>query len=268
MLVQSRECCVGRDAIGAVVGEGTRTRAPFASSRTPGTSSAKFGLGRARTGALLGRHRRQAAAAIHPATGEVRRWTMPERIACFALRENGGLIVAFASGFALYDLDRATIDWIARPEARVRHDRFNEGKCDRKGRFWAGMDDLSRNTQARSIASISTSRCSKVLDGIGISNSTVWSLEDDAFSISPTRSMARSSLRLRSRKRRRSISNRRQIVDLKGTGIGPDSRTAEIPLERPVGRLAPRRYAPDDRLDRTVDLRSRSRPVACSAGRV
>ena len=31
---------------------------------------------------------------LAPATGEVKRWTMPERIACFALREKGGLIVA------------------------------------------------------------------------------------------------------------------------------------------------------------------------------
>ena len=87
---------------------------------------------------------------LAPATGEVKRWTMPERIACFALRESGGLIVAFASGLAFYDLDSGEIEWIAKPEAHIPTNRFNEGKCDRKGRFWAGtMDDrLAEHTGA------------------------------------------------------------------------------------------------------------------------
>ena len=46
-------------------------------------------------GRLLQRYR--------PATGQVERWTMPERIGSFALREQGGLIVAFASGIAFYE---------------------------------------------------------------------------------------------------------------------------------------------------------------------
>ena len=53
-------------------------------------------------GRLLQRYR--------PATGAVERWEMPERIACFALREKGGLIVAFASGIAFYDLRDPLLD--------------------------------------------------------------------------------------------------------------------------------------------------------------
>ena len=45
-----------------------------------------------------------------PSTGKVDRWEMPERIASFALREKGGLIVAFASGIAFYDLDSGAIE--------------------------------------------------------------------------------------------------------------------------------------------------------------
>ena len=78
---------------------------------------------------------------LTPATGALARWEMPERIAGFALREAGGLIVGFASGIAFYDLDSGAVDWIAKPEAGART-RFNEGKCDRRGRFWTGsMDD-------------------------------------------------------------------------------------------------------------------------------
>ena len=66
-----------------------------------------------------------------PATQAVERWQMPERISSFALREEGGLIVAFASGIALYDLVTGGIEWIARPDKNP-HNRFNEGKCDRR----------------------------------------------------------------------------------------------------------------------------------------
>ena len=128
-----------------------------------------------------------------PATGDVKRWTMPERIACFALREQGGLIVAFASGFAFYDLDSGRIDWIAKPKSHIPTNRFNEGKCDRKGRFWAGtMDDrLKEHTGALYRVDLDLS-VHKVVDGIGISNSTVWS-SPTTPSFSPTRSTARSS---------------------------------------------------------------------------
>src|SRR4051794_36714895 len=41
-----------------------------------------------------------------PATGETRRWTMPERIGSFALRERGGgLVAALETGFAFLELD-------------------------------------------------------------------------------------------------------------------------------------------------------------------
>src|SRR5690349_5895109 len=77
----------------------------------------------------------------HPATGETRVWRMPERIGSLALREKGGVVCALGSGFAFFDLDTERLEWIARPDRNPRT-RFNDGKCDRRGRFWAGtMDD-------------------------------------------------------------------------------------------------------------------------------
>jgi L-arabinonolactonase len=116
-----------------------------------------------------------------PASGAYERWEMPERISSFALREKGGLIVAFASGIAFYDLDSRAIDWIARPDPNPRN-RFNEGKCDRKGRFWAGtMDDrLSEHTAA--LFRIDPDLSVHTAFGeVGISNCFIWSLANDAF---------------------------------------------------------------------------------------
>jgi L-arabinonolactonase len=204
---------------------------------------------------------------LTPATGEVKRWTMPERIACFALRESGGLIVAFASGLAFYDLDSGETEWIAKPEAHIPTNRFNEGKCDRKGRFWAGtMDDrLAEHTGALYRVD-PDSTVHKVLDGIGISNSTVWSLADDAFYFADTLDGA--IFRFDYDHEQGSLSNRRQIVDLKGAGIGPDGSTIDTEgylwnAQWDGWRLA--RYAPDGRLDRIVDLPVQ-KPTSCMFG--
>jgi sugar lactone lactonase YvrE len=76
------------------------------------------------------------------ATGATRVTTMPEEIGAIALREGGGLIAAMRSGFVLIDERGAASPAFARPEADLPHNRFNDGKCDRAGRFWAAsMND-------------------------------------------------------------------------------------------------------------------------------
>lgn len=76
-----------------------------------------------------------------PATGENRSLAMPERIGCVALRENGGLIGALMSGFKWLDPDSGAISPIADPEPDRPGNRFNDGKCDRRGRLFAGTMD-------------------------------------------------------------------------------------------------------------------------------
>ena len=203
---------------------------------------------------------------LTPSTGRVERWEMPERIACFALRESGGLIVAFASGIAFYDLDTGAIDWIARPDP-VPTNRFNEGKCDRRGRFWTGTMDDRLTHHAASLFRVDPDlSVTRVLDGIGISNSIVWSLDDTEFYFADT---------LDGRIDRfdydadtGALSNRRKIVDLAGTGIGPDGSTIDTEgylwnAQWDGWRLA--RYAPDGRLDRVVRLPVQ-KPTSCMFG--
>jgi sugar lactone lactonase YvrE len=73
-----------------------------------------------------------------PATGRDTRWPTPETVGSLALRAAGGLVVALRSGFHFLDLDTGAIRPIARPEPDRLENRFNDGKSDRRGRFWAG----------------------------------------------------------------------------------------------------------------------------------
>src|SRR5918998_2459801 len=70
-----------------------------------------------------------------PATGEAGSWPVPDRVASFAIRSGGGLLLALASGLALYDLGSRALTPIAEVEADLPTTRLNDGRCDRSGRF-------------------------------------------------------------------------------------------------------------------------------------
>ena len=70
----------------------------------------------------------------------------PERIGAFALTSDADVVMAaFESGFGRFDLRRGTVAWLDRPEAGPTGRRFNDGRVDRRGRFWAGtmVEDAS-----------------------------------------------------------------------------------------------------------------------------
>jgi sugar lactone lactonase YvrE len=79
------------------------------------------------------------------ADGRRDEFPMPSEIGCIGLVEGGGLVAALRSGFAFLDLERGRLEPIADPEADRPSNRFNDGKVDAAGRFWAGsMDDAER----------------------------------------------------------------------------------------------------------------------------
>ena len=78
---------------------------------------------------------------LDPRAGATQSWLMPHRVGAIALRESGGFVAAMKPGFAFVDA-AGKVEIIARPEASMPSNRFNDGACDACGRFWAGtMDD-------------------------------------------------------------------------------------------------------------------------------
>lgn len=106
-------------------------------------------------------------------------FAMPERVGCFAFVEgNDDLIVAFESGIALYDLGRATARWLTRPHSDQGGWRFNDGRCDRHGRFWAGTmveDDRAPAASAALYCVDSQGTVHRRIDGLQISNGLCFS---------------------------------------------------------------------------------------------
>lgn len=74
--------------------------------------------------------------------GAVQSWPTPTRIGSIAPRETGGFVAGTDQGFAFFDPGRQDFQIIVHPEADRPTNRFNDGKLDRSGNFWAGtMDD-------------------------------------------------------------------------------------------------------------------------------
>ena len=203
---------------------------------------------------------------LSPATGEVKRWTMPERIACFALRESGGLIVAFASGLAFYDLDSGEIEWIAKPEAHLPTNRFNEGKCDRKGRFWAGTMSMTGRRHGSLYRLDRDGRVARMVTGVTVSNGVGWSPDGTRMYYVDT---------LTGRidvfdfdEHWGTITNRRPFVTVSHRAGHPDGLVVDadgcVWLALWAGG-ALHRYTPDGQLERTIKLPV-THPTKCAFG--
>ncbi len=64
---------------------------------------------------------------------------MGEAIGSFALCETEGIaLVALKSGIYRYELASGRRQLVASPESNLPHNRMNDGRCDRAGRFWVG----------------------------------------------------------------------------------------------------------------------------------
>jgi len=93
-------------------------------------------------------------------------------------RHSGGLMLAMHHGFASFDLDSGTLTTIADPEQHLPRNRFNDGKCDPAGRFWAGTVSIDREPHAGSLYCLDTDHTVRhVLGGVTCSNGIAWSLD-------------------------------------------------------------------------------------------
>jgi sugar lactone lactonase YvrE len=75
------------------------------------------------------------------ASGRLAHWTAAEMVACIAPRASGGLIAGMETGiFGLELLDDGSVraQKLAAPSELAPGMRFNDGRTDRQGRFWAG----------------------------------------------------------------------------------------------------------------------------------
>lgn len=119
----------------------------------------------------------------HPESGENRSFDMPSRIGTVVPRKDPGLVVALENGFSHFDPESGNLEFITDPEAHLPNNRFNDGKCDPAGRFWAGTMAMSgdRTGKGSLYCLFPDGSCEKKIEGVSVSNGLCWSLDATTF---------------------------------------------------------------------------------------
>lgn len=202
-----------------------------------------------------------------PGSGEHRSWPVPQHVGCLGVREAGGLVLALQDGFATLDLDSGTTTMIAPVEADKPENRFNDGRCSREGRFFAGSLAYTEDHPAGTLWRLDPDHtATPVMTGITVNNGLCFSpdgrtmyhvdtptMEIRAYDYDPETGLP---------------SNGRTFVRVSGTKGYPDGSVVDSEGflwngEWDGARAV--RYAPDGAIDRVVEVPAR-RVTCCALG--
>lgn len=98
-------------------------------------------------------------------------------VSCVVPRREGGLALTLQHGYYGLDLATKNLESISEEvEMDLDGNRFNDGKCDPAGRFWAGTMDESEKNPSGSLYCLENNRKpKKVFSNVTISNGLGWS---------------------------------------------------------------------------------------------
>jgi sugar lactone lactonase YvrE len=97
-----------------------------------------------------------------------------ETIGCLSLREDGGLIFTKRLSFWTCKADASNLTFLSPLDDEPPNNRFNDGKCDPRGRFLAGTMDMSEKDPNGSLYSFDGKSAKKLLGEVTISNGLTW----------------------------------------------------------------------------------------------
>lgn len=126
---------------------------------------------------------------LDPASGDLKIWTMPQHIGCFALREKGGAVVALRNGLYEFDFATGACAPIWKGDWDPATTRFNDGRCDARGRFYAGTMFEPRTRAGGALYRLDPDlTVTKVVDATTVSNGLAFAPDGARayFADSPT----------------------------------------------------------------------------------
>jgi len=111
---------------------------------------------------------------------QLEQWATPFRVGSLAPRASGGFIAGTDQGIAIIDLEAGHFEIVDHPEADLPDNRFNDGKVDRRGRFWIGsMDDTERDSTG-ALYRIDPDYCwARIDEGYKVTNGPAFSPSGD-----------------------------------------------------------------------------------------
>ncbi len=201
---------------------------------------------------------------LFPDTGKQDTYHVGQPVGCLAFRASGGLVLALRDGLGFWDFESQIFQLVINPEEGRQNARFNDGRIDRQGRFWAGTlgeDERSCLYRLDPDGSIHVMET-----GITISNGIGWSPDDQTmyYTDSPLRVIYAYDFDSASG----AIKNRRPFVQVPEgegfpDGLAVDSEGFIWSAHWDGWRIT--RYDPGGKVERVIPLPVQ-RPTSCTFG--
>jgi sugar lactone lactonase YvrE len=212
---------------------------------------------------------------LDTAWGKVRSWRTDEMVACIAFAVDGTLVAGMESGIFALELQpdgRVRSTLLAAARHPIAGMRFNDGRCDRQGRFWAGTMHMSmaaahpvgalyRYTREGGLAR-------PMIDGLLTQNGLAWSPRGERMYLSDSHPEARVIWAFDYECDQGTPYNRRVFADLRDFAGRPDGAAVDVDgcyWSCANDGAEVLRFTPAGRLDRRIALPVR-KPSMCAFG--
>ena len=107
--------------------------------------------------------------------GTVESWAMPSEPGCIAPAESGGLVIALRDGIYRAKSWGGELVKLAAAQHDTTTTRFNDGKADPLGRFWAGTMFEPRTTASAQLFALNGHTLETKISNATIANGLAWS---------------------------------------------------------------------------------------------
>ena len=161
-----------------------------------------------------------------PKTDALNTISVGQMIGAMAISNQQNYIAALKDGFGFVNRKTGKVDMITNPESDVPENRFNDGKCDPAGRFWAGTMPIAEDKPSGSLYVLDASlNVRKKESNISVSNGLAWSPDHKTmyFIDSPTRKVVGYDYDKESGK----LDNKRTVITIAEEDGFPDGMTID-----------------------------------------
>ncbi|MDR6408818.1 SMP-30/gluconolactonase/LRE family protein [Paraburkholderia terricola] len=212
-------------------------------------------------------------------------WLLPEKVACIAFDRRGTVLAGCETGLfavALAEVAasdapggeplKATARKLAAPTFPFIDMRFNDGRCDRQGRFWSGtmVQDMAAANPAGALYRFDERGVlsGPVVDGLITQNGLAWSPDGATMYLSDSHPLRRQIWAFDYDVESGEPRNRRVFADLNDHAGRPDGAAVDADgcywiCANDAGLLL--RFTPQGKLDRRIAVPA-TKPAMCAFG--
>jgi sugar lactone lactonase YvrE/DNA-binding IclR family transcriptional regulator len=141
-------------------------------------------------------------------------------------KTSGGLLLATPSGLMGWPAPEEPLEWFSHPDSERANNRYNDGKCDRRGRLWVGSMDMGATANRGSLFKVEADgQFTRMESGLTVANGLGWSPDNRLMYF--TDSFRRTIYQYEFDLDAGTLSNRRPLIVLGPEEGSPDGLTVD-----------------------------------------